>query len=92
VCYYGGGIQNFLALAPEIKIPMLFHYADLDAHIPAEAVSAVKVAFASHADATVHTYPGADHGFNCWGRPMYQQQSAAMARGRTLEWLSQRLG
>jgi carboxymethylenebutenolidase len=91
VCYYGGGIQNFLAQAPEIKVPILFHYAELDAHIPAEAVRAVKAAFASHTDATVHTYAGADHGFNCWGRPMYKQQAAALARGRTLEWLSQRL-
>ena len=38
VCYYGGGIQNNLGLAPSIQVPILFHYAELDDHIPATAV------------------------------------------------------
>ncbi|MBC7917975.1 MAG: dienelactone hydrolase family protein, partial [Rhodoferax sp.] len=92
VCYYGGGIQNVLAEVPNVRVPILFHYGALDAHIPSSAVDAVKAAFAGHSSARFHVYDGADHGFNCWGRPMYNQRAAALARGRTLEWLSAHLG
>lgn len=92
VCYYGGRIHQHLDVAPLIQVPILFHYASLDAHIPLSAVDAVKAAFADHNNAKVHVYEGVDHGFNCWGRPMYNQRAAALARGRTLEWLSTHLG
>ena len=91
VSYYGGGIQNQLDIAPSVKVPILFHYAALDTHIPVDAVNAVKAAFSSRADAVFHLYEGADHGFNCWGRPMYNQRAAALAHGRTLEWLAQKI-
>lgn len=91
VCYYGGGIQNHLDKAPAVQGPILFHYAALDGHIPATAVAAVKKAFEGRANAQFHLYEGADHGFNCWGRPMYEQRAAALARGRTLVWLSEQL-
>ena len=34
VAYYGGGIQNALDLAGQIKQPILFHYAGHDHAIP----------------------------------------------------------
>jgi len=92
VCYYGGGIQNQLDLARSIKVPMLFHYGAQDPHIPATAVEAVKTAFEGHASAKFHVYEDAGHGFNCSGRPMYQQRASALAHGRTLEWLATHLG
>lgn len=91
VSYYGGGIQNNLAIAPNIQVPILFHYAELDDHIPASAVSAVQGAFDGRTNAQFHVYPGVGHGFNCWGRPMYNQRAAALARGRTLQYLSEKL-
>jgi carboxymethylenebutenolidase len=89
VCYYGGGIHNHLDLAARIDQPILFHYAGLDKLIPPTAVAAVKDSFAGQANAHFHDYPHSDHGFNCWGRPAYDQRSAALARGRTLEFLAQ---
>ena len=91
VCYYGGRIQERLEIAPSITVPVLFHYAAVDAHIPATAVEAVKQAFAGRSNAQFHIYEGVDHGFNCWGRAMYNQRAAALAKGRTLEWLSANL-
>jgi len=38
-----------------------------------------------------HDYPGADHGFNCWGRPAYNQKASALAHGRTLAFLARNL-
>ena len=89
--YYGGGIQQHLDLAAKITKPILFHYAGLDTHIPQSAVTDVKERFAGKANATFHDYPDADHGFNCSGRPMYNQPAAALAHGRTLVFLSKLL-
>lgn len=88
VCYYGGGIQNNLDVAASVRVPILFHYGELDDHIPASAVSAVQQAFAGRSNAEFHVYPGVGHGFNCWGRPLYNQRAAALARGRSLQWLA----
>ena len=88
VCYYGGGIHTALDRAPQARIPMLMHFAEKDGFIPMEAVSQIKAAFDSNHGVEIHTYPNVDHGFNCWGRPMYQQKAAALARGRSLEFLS----
>ena len=88
LCYYGGGIHTALDRAPQAEIPMLMHFAEKDGFIPMEAITQVQAAFQSNPSVEIHTYPGVDHGFNCWGRPMYQQKAAALARGRSLEFLS----
>lgn len=92
VAYYGGSIQQHLDVADKIAMPILFHYAGLDAHISATAVTAVKNRFSGKSNATFFDYPQADHGFNCWGRPTrYNQQASALAHGRTLVFLAQHL-
>jgi carboxymethylenebutenolidase len=87
VAYYGGGIQDELALAGQIRCPIQFHYGEQDAHIPPAAVEAVRQAMAD-TDAEVHVYPGAGHGFNCWARASYHPASAALAHGRSLAFLA----
>ncbi len=87
VAYYGGGIQGQLALAAGIACPTLFHYAGIDANIPLTAVEQVRAAMAGK-DAQFHVYPGAHHGFNCWARGAYNAASAALAHGRSLEFLA----
>jgi carboxymethylenebutenolidase len=91
VSYYGGGIQNQLDVAPKIKVPMQFHYGELDSGIPMSAVGQVKERFAGRDDVEFHLYPNADHGFNCTDRASYHQHSAALAHGRTLTFLGERL-
>lgn len=92
VCYYGGGIHTKLDEAAKIKCPVLFHFAGDDAHIPTSAVEAVQKTFAGRDGVRIDVYPGANHGFNCWDRPAYNQQSAALARGRSLSFLATTLG
>jgi carboxymethylenebutenolidase len=91
VAYYGGGIESGLDVAGKISQPILFHYAEKDDFIPLSAVDAVKTAFAGRANATLHLYPGAEHGFNCWDRASYNQRAAALARGRTLTFLAEHI-
>jgi len=88
VCYYGGGIDAKLEEAGNIKCPILFHFAGSDSYIPASAVEAVKKTFGGREHARIDVYPGVDHGFNCWDRPAYNQQSSALARGRSLAFLA----
>jgi carboxymethylenebutenolidase len=91
VAYYGGGIQNQLDEAAKIKVPMQFHYGELDAHIPLSAVGQIQERFAGRTDAEFHIYPNADHGFNCSERASYNQRASALAHGRTLTFLGERL-
>lgn len=90
VAYYGGGIQDQLALAERIRCPVQFHYGALDAHIPPAAVAAVRQAMQGK-DAPVHVYDGAEHGFNCWARASYHAAAAALAHGRSVQFLAERL-
>jgi carboxymethylenebutenolidase len=92
VCFYGGGIDQHLNIADQITQPILFHYAADDAHITPEKVAPVKAAFTGKANATFFDYPGAGHGFNCWGRKAgYNQRASALATGRTLIFLAENL-
>jgi len=91
VAYYGGGIQNQLDLADKVKVPIQFHYAENDHAIPLSAVGEVKERFAGRDNAEFHLYPNADHGFNCSVRASYNQHASALAHGRTLTFLAERL-
>lgn len=92
VCYYGGGIDQYVNIADQITQPILFHYAADDSHITQDKVATVKAAFSGKSNATFYDYPETDHGFNCWGRPAaYNQRAAALAEGRTLTFLAENL-
>jgi carboxymethylenebutenolidase len=90
ICYYGGGIGDELQLAGKIRCPILFHFGEQDQWIPRTVTDAVKGAFKGRDSAAVYLYPGVGHGFNCWARSSYNQRAAALARGRSLEFLSAR--
>ena len=90
VAYYGGGIQTQLDRAAAIRCPMQFHYAGHDDHILPEAVARVQAAMVGKG-AEVHVYADAMHGFNCWARASYHAPSAALAHGRTLDFLARHL-
>lgn len=91
VAYYGGGIQNQLDQADKIKTPIQFHYGELDAHIPSDAVASVRDRFAGRSDSELYLYQGADHGFNCGDRASYNAKASALAHGRTLTFLGEYL-
>ncbi|PYE25482.1 carboxymethylenebutenolidase [Paraburkholderia silvatlantica] len=91
VAFYGGGIDKHLDVANYVTMPALFHFAEDDAHIPATSVDAIRQAVAANPRARVQTYAAVGHGFCCWGRPMYDQRNAAIAHGRTLDFLGSHL-
>ena len=80
--YYGGGVAGQLDNTP--RCPVIFHFGELDAHIPMSDVDAVKT---SQPNAQVFVYP-ADHGFNCDHRASYNAAASKLALQRTLEHFS----
>lgn len=84
VGYYGGGIVD--DHGAKRKVPTLLHFGENDALIPFEAMSQFR---AHRPDASVFSYPGASHGFNCDQRDSYQEEAAHKALERTLFWISQ---
>jgi len=88
VAYYGGGIPNMVDEKPKCPVMLQFHYAEHDDNIPPAAVDKVRTAMHGKS-AEVHVYPGAMHGFNCWARASYHAPSAALAHGRSLQFLAQ---
>ena len=77
--YYGGGVAGQLDNPP--KCPVIFHFGELDAHIPMSDVEAVK---AAQPDSPVYVY-AADHGFNCDHRESYNEAASKLALQRTLD-------
>ncbi len=83
VCYYGGGIDQILDQAKGVKCPILMHFGELDDHIPVTSVEKIKKALEGNKDATIYTYSGAHHGFNCDQRGSYDRKSAMLAYSRS---------
>jgi carboxymethylenebutenolidase len=86
VGYYGGGIAD--AAGEQPRCPVLLHFGETDQSIPPEHWAKVR---AAHPGVPLHLYP-AGHGFNCDERASYHAESAALARQRTLDFLSRHLG
>jgi len=82
VGYYGGQIHRMIDRQP--AAPVMLHFGELDHGIPLEQVRAIA---AAHPDVSVHVHEGAEHGFNCDARASHDARSAAIALGRTLEFL-----
>jgi carboxymethylenebutenolidase len=86
VPYYGGGILD--AGSEQPSCPLMAHFGERDAMIPA---AGVKQLAAAHPEAQVFLY-AADHGFNCDQRKSYDDAAAKLARERTLAFLRQHVG
>jgi carboxymethylenebutenolidase len=86
VSYYGGGIAAQLEQSP--SIPLQFHFAELDAHIPMSDVDLIRNAYPQ---CGLFTYD-ADHGFNCDHRASFDEAAADLARQRALDFFAEHMG
>ena len=85
VGYYGGQIHDYRDETP--GCPMMLHFGELDAQIPAEHVDEIR---GLHPEIAVFTYP-AGHGFNCDARADFDEESASIAAERTFAFLRKHL-
>jgi carboxymethylenebutenolidase len=84
--YYGGGILDNADL--QLRVPVMGHFGDKDAHIPVEGVKKLAEKHPKH---QIFIYE-ADHGFNCDERGSYNAPAAGQARERTLEFFRKHVG
>jgi carboxymethylenebutenolidase len=87
VSYYGGGVAKMLDKKP--RCPILYHFGDQDASIPAADVDKIKKANPS---SPLFVYPGAGHGFSCDERASYSAKDAKIAFERSIEFLNEQSG
>ena len=90
VCYHGGKTEQFLDEANALKGPVLMHLAELDEFISKDAQAAIKKALIPKG-VEIHTYAGCSHAFARHNGEHFDIQAAALANGRTSEFLKRHL-
>ena len=89
VVYHGGDTEKYLDEIDGFDSPLLMHLAEEDEFISKPAQAAIKAALASKPNATVYSYPGQHHAFARHNGTHYNAAAAALANGRTSEFLHQ---
>jgi carboxymethylenebutenolidase len=90
VAYHGGDTEKYLGEIDGLA-PMLMHLAEEDEFISKAAQAEIKAALARKPNATVYSYPGQHHAFSRHNGAHYNAAAAALANGRTREFLHQQL-
>lgn len=91
VAYYGRQIPA--AQVPDIKAPLLLHYAENDDGVNAGIAAYEAALKANDKKHTLHVYPGTQHAFNNdTGAARYNKAAADLAWGRTLAFFAEHLG
>jgi len=89
VPFYGG--QPSEADVPNIKAPLLIHYASLDTRIN-EGWPAYEAALKqNHKEYTEYMYENANHGFHNDTTPRYDKAAAELAWKRTIDFFNSKL-
>jgi carboxymethylenebutenolidase len=89
--YYGVGIENRVAEAEKLAVPLLMHIAEEDQFVPKAAQEIICHALGNHPLIEIHTYPGRDHAFAREGGEHYDAHDAKLAGGRTLQFFERTL-
>src|SRR5271154_1840096 len=91
VVYHGGDTEKYLGEVDGLHAPLLMHLAEKDEFISKAAQAEIKAALVSKPNATVYSYPGQFHAFSRHNGTHYNAAAAALANGRTSEFLHQQL-
>ena len=91
VAYHGGDTEKYLGEVDGLDAPLLMHLAEEDEFISKAAQAAIKSALAKKPKTTVYSYPGQNHAFSRHNGAHYNAAAAALANGRTSEFLHQQL-
>lgn len=89
VPFYGG--QPPIENVPQIKAPLLLHYAELDTHVNEGWPAYEKALKENHKEYTAFMYANANHGFHNDTTPRYDKEAAQLAWQRTIDFFGQKL-
>ena len=90
VCYHGSRTEEFLGEAAALEGPLLMHLAELDEWIPPETQAAIRAALVPKG-VEVHDYAGCYHAFARLQGQHFDAKAAALANGRTSDFLKRHL-
>lgn len=86
------GAQPDKELVPQIKAPLLLHYAGLDTRLT-DGWPAYEAALKENKkEYTAYIYPGVNHGFHNNTTPRYDKAAAELAWSRTIDFFNAKLG
>ncbi len=91
VAYHGADTEKYLGEIQNLHAPLLMHLGEEDEFISKPAQAQIKAALAGKANATVYSYPGQHHAFARHNGTHYNAAAAALANGRTSEFLQREL-
>src|ERR1700694_4588353 len=91
VAYHGADTEKYLGEVDGLNAPLLMHLAEEDEFISKPAQAEIKAALARKPNATVYSYPGQHHAVARHNGADYNATAAALANGRTSEFLHQQL-
>jgi carboxymethylenebutenolidase len=91
VWYHGSDTEKYLGEVDGLRAPLLMHLAEEDEFISKAAQAEIKTALAGKPNASVYSYPGQNHAFSRHNGAHYNAAAAALANGRTSEFLHQQL-
>jgi carboxymethylenebutenolidase len=91
VAYHGADTEKYLGEVDNLSAPLLMHLGEEDEFISKAAQAQIKAALGSKANATVYSYPGQRHAFARHNGTHYNAAAAALANGRTSEFLNRQL-
>ena len=83
--YYGGGLPNYIDLAP--IMPLEMHFGEQDTGIPLDQVEALRQRYPQ---VGIYLYPG-EHGFCNSDKKSFEPASAKKANNRTLAFFARHL-
>jgi carboxymethylenebutenolidase len=91
VAYHGADTEKYLGEVDNLSAPLLMHLGEEDEFISKTAQAEIKAALANKPNATVYSYPGQRHAFARHNGAHYNAAAAALANGRTSEFLHRQL-
>jgi len=91
VAYHGADTEKYLGEVDNLSAPLLMHLGEEDEFISKAAQAQIKGTLASKPNAIVYSYPGQRHAFARHNGTHYNAAAAALANGRTSEFLYQQL-
>ena len=91
VAYHGGDTEKYLGEVDGLHAPLLMHLGEEDEFISKSAQAKIKAALAGKPNVTIYSYPGQGHAFTRINGAHYNAAAAALANGRTSQFLKQQL-
>jgi carboxymethylenebutenolidase len=84
-------LEKYLGEVDNLSAPLLMHLGEEDEFISKAAQAQIKAALADKPNAIVYSYPGQRHAFARHKGAHYDPAAAALANGRTAEFLHRHL-